>query len=128
MITPGSRLIGRKYDFFLKLAYEELNLLGLWRKGAKYRTRFDDEAMKINSIIEIPKLGSLILKHDIDAEIKGLKDFPPDEIPPSEIIFWSFRIMVGIGMAMIALGLWSLLLRWKNKFYSVQHLAPGGGS
>jgi len=76
--------------------------------------------MKINSIIEIPKLGSLILKHDIDAEIKGLKDFPPDEIPPAEIIFWSFRIMVGIGMAMIALGLWSLLLRWKNKFYSTR--------
>ncbi len=33
MITPGSRLIGRKYDFFLKLAFEELNLLGLWREG-----------------------------------------------------------------------------------------------
>ena len=80
----------------------------------------DDEAMKINSIIEIPKLGSLILKHDIDAEIKGLKDFPPDEIPLAEIIFWSFRIMVGIGMAMIALGLWSLLLRWKNIFYSTR--------
>ena len=80
----------------------------------------DDEAMKINSIIEIPKLGSLILKHDIDAEIKGLKDFPPDEIPLAEIIFWSFRIMVGIGMAMITLGLWSLLLRWKNIFYSTR--------
>ena len=39
MITPGSRLIGRKYEFFLKLAYEELNLLGLWRKGAKYQNK-----------------------------------------------------------------------------------------
>ena len=37
MITPGSRLIGRKYDFFLKLAFEEMNLLGLWRKGSRYR-------------------------------------------------------------------------------------------
>ncbi len=37
MITPGSRLIGRKYEFFLKLAFEELNLLGLWRKGSKYK-------------------------------------------------------------------------------------------
>ena len=35
MIAPGSRLIGRKYDFFLKLAFEELNLLGLWRKRLK---------------------------------------------------------------------------------------------
>ena len=80
----------------------------------------DDEAMEINSIVEIPKLGSMILKHDFDAEIKGLKDFPADEIPPAEIIFWSFRIMVGIGMAMIALGLWSLFLRWKDKFYSTK--------
>src|SRR5210317_256593 len=80
----------------------------------------DDTNMSINSIVEIPKLGSMILKHDFDAEIKGLKDFPADEIPPAEIIFWSFRIMVGIGMAMIALGLWSLFLRWKNKFYSTR--------
>lgn len=80
----------------------------------------DDEAMEINSIVEIPKLGSMILKHDFDAEIKGLRDFPADEIPPAEIIFWSFRIMVGIGMAMIALGLWSLFLRFKNLFYSTR--------
>jgi cytochrome d ubiquinol oxidase subunit I len=80
----------------------------------------DDDAMEINSIVEIPKLGSMILKHDFDAEIKGLKDFPADEIPPAEIIFWSFRIMVGIGMAMIALGLWSLFLRWKDEFYSTK--------
>ena len=80
----------------------------------------DDEAMEINSIVEIPKLGSMILKHDFDAEIKGLRDFPADEVPPAEIIFWSFRIMVGIGMAMIALGFWSLFLRYKNLFYSTR--------
>ena len=51
MITPGSRLIGRKYDFFLKLAYEELNLLGLWRKGAKYRTRLTRETFKAGDVL-----------------------------------------------------------------------------
>jgi hypothetical protein len=47
MITPGSRLIGRKYEFFLKLAYEELNLLGLWRKGAKYRQDLREKPLKL---------------------------------------------------------------------------------
>ena len=43
LISPGSRLIGRNYDYFQKLAFEELNLLGLWRKGTKYRTRLTRE-------------------------------------------------------------------------------------
>ena len=51
MITPGSRLIGRKYDFFLKLAYEELNLLGLWRKGAKYRTRLTRQTFRAGDVL-----------------------------------------------------------------------------
>ena len=51
MITPGSRLIGRKYDFFLKLAYEELNLLGLWRKGARYRTRLTRETFRAGDVL-----------------------------------------------------------------------------
>ena len=51
MITPGSRLIGRKYDFFLKLAYEELNLLGLWRKGSRYRTRLTRETFKAGDVL-----------------------------------------------------------------------------
>jgi len=61
MITPGSRLIGRKYDFFLKLAYEELNLLGLWRKGAKYRTRLTRETFKAGDVL-------LLGMRDLDEE------------------------------------------------------------
>ena len=59
--------------------------------------------------IEIPKGASLILRHDPDAEVKGLDAFAPD-IPPVAPVFFSFRIMVGIGMCMIALawyGLWA---------------------
>ena len=51
LISPGSRLIGRKYDFFLKLAFEELNLLGLWRKGTKYRTRLTRETFKAGDVL-----------------------------------------------------------------------------
>jgi len=61
MITPGSRLIGRKYDFFLKLAYEELNLLGLWRKGARYRTRLTRETFRAGDVL-------LLGVRDLDAE------------------------------------------------------------
>jgi cytochrome d ubiquinol oxidase subunit I len=60
--------------------------------------------------IEVPKLGSLILAHDADAEIKGIDAFAPDA-PPVAPIFFAFRIMVGVGVAMLALawsGLWWL--------------------
>jgi cytochrome bd ubiquinol oxidase subunit I len=61
--------------------------------------------------IEVPKLGSYILTHDWNGEVKGLKAWPPAERPNSTIVFWSFRIMVGIGVAMMLTGLWSLWQR-----------------
>ncbi|MEX2198289.1 MAG: cytochrome ubiquinol oxidase subunit I [Burkholderiales bacterium] len=60
--------------------------------------------------IEIPKLASFVLKHDFDAEIQGLEDFMPD-IPPVAPVFFAFRIMVGVGVLMLALawfGAWRL--------------------
>ncbi len=71
----------------------------------------DDEAEETRYQLAIPKLGSLILTHHADGEVKGLKAFPKDQRPPAEIVFWSFRIMVGIGFAMLGIGLWSLLRR-----------------
>ncbi len=71
----------------------------------------DDKAEETRYQIAIPKLGSLILTHHADGVVKGLKEFPKDARPPAAIIFWSFRIMVGIGFAMLGLGLWSLLRR-----------------
>jgi cytochrome d ubiquinol oxidase subunit I len=68
--------------------------------------------------LEIPYLGSLILTHDINGHIPGLKEFPPDDRPNSTIVFWTFRIMVGLGMLMLTLGCWSLWLRWKDRLYS----------
>src|SRR6185312_4127086 len=68
----------------------------------------DDKAEETKFAVEIPMLGGLILAHDPNASIKGLKDFPPDQRPPAFLPFWTFRIMVGLGLLMLALGVWSL--------------------
>jgi cytochrome bd ubiquinol oxidase subunit I len=75
----------------------------------------DDKAEVTRYQIAIPKLGSLILAHDLNGEIKGLKAFPVNDRPPAEVVFWTFRIMVGLGFLMLALGLWSLYQRLIGK-------------
>lgn len=67
--------------------------------------------------LEIPKLGSLILVHDAMGEVKGLNYWPREEWPYVPLIFWTFRIMVGIGMLMILVGVISLWLRWRRRLY-----------
>jgi cytochrome bd ubiquinol oxidase subunit I len=67
--------------------------------------------------VEVPRLGSYILTHDWDGQVKGLKDWPRAERPNSLIVFWSFRVMVGVGVLMVTLGLISLLLRARGRLY-----------
>ncbi|BCL75995.1 cytochrome ubiquinol oxidase subunit I [Jeongeupia sp. HS-3] len=67
--------------------------------------------------LAIPHLGSLILTHSWDGEIRGLKEWPPEDRPNSLIVFWSFRIMVGLGLLMIALAGLFLLLRWRGRHF-----------
>ena len=67
--------------------------------------------------IEIPKASSLILKHSLDAPLKGLDTVPRENWPPVAVIFWSFRIMVGIGFLMLGIGLLSLFMRWRGRLY-----------
>ncbi|RYE78080.1 MAG: cytochrome ubiquinol oxidase subunit I, partial [Hyphomicrobiales bacterium] len=78
----------------------------------------DDKAETTHFALEIPYLGSLILAHDMNAEIVGLKAFPPEERPPALIPFFTFRIMVGLGLLMLLVGLWSLWARWKKTLYT----------
>lgn len=77
---------------------------------------------RIDYAIEIPKLSSLILKHHWDAPLAGLDTIPDDEEPPVAIVFWSFRIMIALGFAMLGLGLWSLLARWRGHLYDAPWL------
>lgn len=61
-----------------------------------------DEENETNHFqLGIPGLGSLILEHDINAPVTGLKEFPRDERPPVAPVFWAFRIMVGLGVLML---------------------------
>jgi cytochrome d ubiquinol oxidase subunit I len=82
--------------------------------------------------IEIPWLGSLILTHDLNGEVKGLKDFPSDQRPPVAIPFFAFRIMVGCAGLMLGLVLLGGWLRWLGRLYEplflrmTQYVAPIG--
>jgi len=68
--------------------------------------------------VEIPKLGSLILTHDWNGTVKGLKAWPRSDRPNSTIVFWTFRIMVGIGTLMVLVGVWSLWLRFRRRLFA----------
>ncbi len=70
--------------------------------------------------VEVPHLGSLILTHTWNRQIPALKDFSPQDRPNVPIVFWTFRIMVGLGLLMLALGMISLLLRYKNKLFTTR--------
>lgn len=65
----------------------------------------------------IPYLGSLILTHSLSEQVPALKSFPAEDRPNSTIVFWSFRIMVALGLLMILAGIWSLWLRWRGRLY-----------
>jgi cytochrome d ubiquinol oxidase subunit I len=67
--------------------------------------------------VEVPYLGSLILTHDLHGRIAGLKQFPAADRPNSAIVFWTFRVMAGLGVLMLLLGAWSALLRWRGSLF-----------
>ncbi|GAB1440523.1 hypothetical protein MASR2M36_33080 [Providencia sp.] len=70
------------------------------------------------STLEIPYLGSLILTHSLDKQIPALKSFPAED-GKLHYYFWSFRVMAGLGMLMITLGLLGLHYV-KNKKYIIR--------
>lgn len=77
-----------------------------------------DQAAETNHFeIGIPRLASFILTHDWEGEVPGLTDVPAEERPPVAWVFWSFRVMVAIGMLMIAMALAGLLLRRGGRVY-----------
>lgn len=70
----------------------------------------DEETESNNFAIEVPKVGSLIAAGGLDQPIRGLKEWPAEERPPVAIVFWSFRIMVGMGILMLFLGFFGIFL------------------
>ncbi|MGQ0671734.1 MAG: cytochrome ubiquinol oxidase subunit I [Hyphomicrobium sp.] len=83
--------------------------------------------------ISIPNLASFIITHDLNGLFRGLKDFKPEDRPPVKPVFYAFRVMVGIGMVMIAIGLVGAWLWWRGLVFTerwylwpVQHSWPLG--
>ncbi len=78
----------------------------------------DMDAEVTRFALEIPRAGSLLLTHSWDGTIPALKDFPPQDRPNATIVFWTFRVMVGLGFLMIALAFWGLWLRRGGRLYA----------
>jgi cytochrome d ubiquinol oxidase subunit I len=90
------------------LAYQPAKLAakeGLWDGGRGVPASLigwpDAKQERNLAEIAIPSVGSLYLTHSWDGEVKGLKDFPPDERPPVAVVYFAFRIMVGVAMLML---------------------------
>ena len=75
----------------------------------------DMQAERNRYAVEIPELGSLVLTHHADGVVPGLKDVAPEDRPPMVVVFFSFRIMVGIGCLMLALVVIGGYLRMRGR-------------
>ena len=64
--------------------------------------------------LSIPRVGSLVTHGSTDAVVKGLADFAREDQPPVAMVFWAFRVMVGLGLLMIGLGAWGVVLIWRG--------------
>jgi cytochrome d ubiquinol oxidase subunit I len=107
------------------LQYQPAKLAAIeahWETGSRMPlTLFalpDQAAATSRYAIDIPDLGSLILTHDPNGTVRGLKEFPPDQWPPVAITFFAFRIMVGIGLLMLTLIARSWWLRARGRLFA----------
>lgn len=95
---------------------------GIWEdeRGAALRLfAIPDQENQTNKYeVKIPYVTGLILTHSLDGEVKGLKNWAPEDQPPVIIVFWAFRIMVGIGMLMVLVGLFSLYKYFKKQQFN----------
>ena len=75
--------------------------------------------------IGIPRLGSLLLTHTWDGEVPGLREIDVEQQPPVWIVFFAFRVMVGMGLLMIAFGLAGLWLRRGQRYHQTRWFLQG---
>ncbi len=94
---------------------------GLWETEARAPMvlfGIPDEAAETNLYeIAIPALASIYLTHDIDGVVQGMKAFPREDRPPVIPVFFAFRVMVGIGVLMLAVVVWSWWLRARKRLF-----------
>jgi len=75
--------------------------------------------------VGIPGLASLILTHEWDGELPGLEEVAVEEQPPVAFVFWSFRVMVGLGLLMIAFAVAGLVLRPGGRYWRTNWFLQG---
>jgi cytochrome d ubiquinol oxidase subunit I len=93
-------------------------VLFAWPDASAERNRFE---------VAIPKGASLVITHDPDGLFPGLKDFAREDRPPVWPVFFSFRIMVGIGLLLIAIGITGAWLWWRGSLFDARwFLRPVG--
>ncbi|MAL97080.1 cytochrome ubiquinol oxidase subunit I [Hydrocarboniclastica marina] len=102
---------------------------GNWETGTRVPLLLfalpDQDAQTNHFEVGIPGLASLILTHDMDGEVPGLDLVPAQERPPVAVVFWSFRVMVGLGVLMIAFAVTGLVLRRGGRYATTRWFLQG---
>jgi len=122
IVLPAQIIAGHEHGLNVyemqptKLAAIEAHWESYERDAPLHLVAMPNEETESNDYaISIPKVGSLIAAGAFDKPIRGLKEWPPEERPPVAIVFWSFRIMVGMGMAMLFIGFVGTFLMFRKK-------------
>ena len=74
----------------------------------------NEKESRTDYAITVPGFASLVLAHDREAELKGLEEFAGAH-PPVAPVFWSFRVMVGMGMLMLLVAWWAFVTQWRKR-------------
>lgn len=126
ILGPLQLLIGDQHGLNT-LAHQPIKIAAMeahWdgsKPGALVLFAWPDEKTETNWFeIAIPKAGSLILKHDPEGLFPGLKSVPPSERPPLLPVFFAFRVMVGVGLIIIAAGLVGAWLWWRKMLFDTR--------
>ena len=124
VLVPLQILLGDMHGLNT-LAYQPAKLAAIeahWNREARAPlTLFaiPDQAGETNhAAIEVPLLGSLVLTHDVNGVVPGLKDFPAKDRAPVIVPFFAFRIMVGLGVLMLGLVALGWALRFGGRLFS----------
>lgn len=124
LLVPLQVLVGDMHGLNVK-AHQPVKLAameGVWQteQGAAFRVVAvpDQQNAKNSFEIAIPNALSLLLTHDLNGEIKGLNEVPANERPHVATVFYSFRVMLALGFAMLALVVWGGYLRFRKQLFN----------
>ena len=123
-VAPVQLLVGHSHGANT-MEYQPIKVAameGNWERGSHkplYLFGMPNEQTETTDYaLSIPSGASWVLTGRADGEIPGLKDVPAEERPPVAVVFWSFRVMVGIGVAMILTGVFAVLLYLRKRLFN----------